>query len=191
MSLVPIRPHVRATLTAPLAAHSRAKRRHEHVIPKVIHVDDRLVAAIHIRAINEYRPHAVGAHIAESHRCRNILHESPEILLRIRFDMSRSLPTCEIDRKTSVTPPIQVWGTQRGLEARSHSSQAPPFTLARHLRGGGLFMLRVCRVGPGVMANRTSASNEGVRSGCAFARFERYPFRAQLPQKLQSRQLKG
>jgi hypothetical protein len=36
-----------------------------------------------------------------------------------------------------------------------------------------------------------SASNEGVRSGCAFARFERYPFRAQLSQKLQSRQLPG
>ena len=65
--LVPIWPSVRSKLAAPLAAHSRAKRRHRNIVTQSVHVDDCLVAAIHIRAINKQRPHAIGAHVAEGH----------------------------------------------------------------------------------------------------------------------------
>jgi hypothetical protein len=66
-AFVPIRHHVRTTLAAAITPHSQSKGRHGGISWQVIDVHDCLMTAGDVRTMDDQRPHAIGAHIAERH----------------------------------------------------------------------------------------------------------------------------
>jgi len=68
VSLIPVGHHVCPALAAAITPHPQSKGRHGGISWQVIDVDDGLMAALNVRAMDDQRPHAILAHIAEGHR---------------------------------------------------------------------------------------------------------------------------
>jgi hypothetical protein len=67
--LIPIRPHIGTTMTALLAPHTRAKRWHSSGITIAADIKQALMMAVSPEAVDIKRADAIGAHVAERHRC--------------------------------------------------------------------------------------------------------------------------